>query len=97
MNILAKGNLNSRGRVEFKYYIDGNEINEEQYYNLLDEIEEDADNDEIKDNILDDYIFDLDGVVCPHCKREIIGNLYDDAYEQGRKSVLGDYEEDYED
>jgi hypothetical protein len=98
MELLAKGNLNDKGRVEFKYYIDNNEISEEQYFDLLDDIEEDADKSDLKDEILDDFVNDLEGVICPHCQKEILSDLYDIAYQNGLDDADDDdYYDDEED
>lgn len=89
MEILAKGVLNPKGQVEFKYYLDNTELTANQYYSLLEDIEEVEFDDEDDDF---DTVEECDNCVCDYncdnCKYNDIEDSIEDLIEDYKNRII---------
>jgi hypothetical protein len=62
------------------YLIDGHEVEAEEYFEEM-ENESSEDEESLQDLITDDYVEELQGVMCPHCIKEILTRYFIDMVE----------------
>lgn len=62
------------------YLIDGFEVEAEEYFKEieLEPIDEDLDKYSLQDYITDEYVEEIQGVMCPHCLKEILARYFID-------------------